>query len=287
MSKSKILIIDFSSIIHQVPMNMRRLTTSDGRKSGHAFCFLRKMKRIQSFNANLIIFALDAGHDARSKENPEYKGSREHSAPIVDDVIPLIENVPSVIMYKQGFEADDVIYTCCRVFQDVSWADEVVVLAKDYDIAHVLTFNGVRHFMTFDDEVNSHSLFMRFGCVPGKLSFFKAIFGDSSDNIKGLKLGKKKKEVVHSFLENKSIQSIFKQLPVLDRKKFFSNLRLTKLKYIPDLVIRDCKWHGDAVESFLADFEIKSIQPSTIRDTFTKDMDTQKRIIKEFKIANK
>jgi len=111
----KILIIDLSSLVHQTPKSMMRLTTSDNIPTGHIFSFTKKLTSLFSnISSNIVIFALDSGYSFRTKIDPNYKANRGKKRFKVEDVFPLLHSLPCIIAKKDDHEADDVIYSLVK-----------------------------------------------------------------------------------------------------------------------------------------------------------------------------
>lgn len=272
-----ILVIDLSSIAHQIPISASRLSTSKGVPTGHVYSFLRKIPKIKELDPDLIIFCLDAGHEDRDKIDSSYKANRNKMATstLIEDLIPLIKGLPVVYCVKQGCEADDLLFTLAYFLKE---KEEVVLFSKDYDISYSLIFYPkVRHLFTFDHEITPTSLFIHFGCTPDQLPLFKAIFGDSSDNIKGIKLGRDKHKVLNSFCdEANTYKDIISIIPKDHWPTILKNLKLVRPKIISGIEFNVGESNMTTVNRYLLKFEIRSIQAREILKNFP----TNKELIK-------
>src|ERR1700738_3926424 len=128
----------------------------------------------------------------RSKEYEEYKAGRRQ---MPDDLRPQIEKVREVleafsipIYGVEGFEADDVIGTLARIAEErghavpiVSGALDCLQLVSDSVEALVPRRGITDTFVYGPDQVRQ-----RYGFEPAQLIDFKALRGDTSDNVPGV-----------------------------------------------------------------------------------------------------
>lgn len=255
-----VLIVDTSSILHQVGKHLAAFKTSTGVPTAQIYNFVIRTLSMKQFMVDEIIFALDAGRSGRDDESDTYKANRanrHHSNAQV--VLPFLKNLRCQIIKKDGFEADDVIYTLCEQYNKDDSVSGIIVLSKDYDLSYTLVFNKVRHFLTNKSEMNEHALFMRHGCFPQTLPLYKAIFGDSSDNIKPVK-GLKKKPLQSVFMVCTDPCEIIQQLP-RDRaiiEQVLANVRLIKMKLLKDLTITNGTFNKKLLKKFFDRYELSN-----------------------------
>ena len=144
-----------------------------------------------------VVPCYDAGGNFRKKESDTYKSNREKSEMahyadlglLLEDVLPTLGFNPVGV---KGFEADDVIATISR---NSPAYDEIHILTVDADLLQlvgnkvkVILFNSAKKVKTYGiDEVLE-----KFGCYPSEVKYFKALAGDTSDNVAGIaKVGPK------------------------------------------------------------------------------------------------
>jgi DNA polymerase-1 len=265
-----ILIIDLSSILHQISKSTLGLATSKGIPTSHIYSFVKKIPKIKELDPDLVVFCLDGGHEKRDAIDKNYKANRNKSstASITLDIMPLIKNLPVIYCYKKGYEADDLLFTLAYKLQD----SEVILFSKDYDISHSLVFYpNVRHLFTFDQEITPNALFLRFGCTPSQLPLYKAIFGDTSDNIKGVLLGRNKQKVLKSFQTSPNMKNILEQIDKKHLPKIRNNLKLVRLNIVENIRFGVGKSNIDFIRDYLNTYEIKSIAPEKLLERFPFD----------------
>ena len=141
-----------------------------------------------------VIAAWDASEDTFRKERDDrYKAQRP---PTPDDLVPQFDRVRELLdafhiplIEQRGYEADDVVGTLAR--QAAERGVEVVIVTLDNDMVQLVQ-PGVRvhmyrpyqrdYVMYDSDEVRA-----RFGFDPLQMVDYKALVGDTSDNIPGVK----------------------------------------------------------------------------------------------------
>lgn len=172
-----------------------------GLRTGGAFSVLRSLH--QSFDRLNDLWKIVVVWDgSRSKRRielyPEYKANRaskyETVDPLTMEPIDLKDELKSQRVIVEEFfkilgirvasidrEGDDVVYWLSRL------AGHSVILSEDKDMLTMVT-PSVDVYRPFSDEHWSHDLFEReHGFSPKEYLYFKAIVGDASDNIPGVK----------------------------------------------------------------------------------------------------
>ncbi len=169
------------------------MSTSDGQVTNAVYGFTSMLAIVLASRPEYAIGAFDVGGPTfRSKEYQEYKAGRRA---MPDDLRPQIEKVREVLqsfsipIYGiEGFEADDVIGTLSRIAEERGHA--VTIVSGDLDCLQLVTDSvealvprrGITDtFMYGPDQVRQ-----RYGFEPVQLIDFKALRGDTSDNIPGV-----------------------------------------------------------------------------------------------------
>src|SRR5213080_4977462 len=169
------------------------MSTSDGRVTNAVYGFTSMLAIVLASRPEYAIAAFDLGKPTfRSQEYEEYKAGRRA---MPDDLRPQIEMVREVleafsipIHGVEGFEADDVIGTLARIAEERGHA--VTIVSGDLDCLQLVTESvealvprrGITDtFLYGPDQVRQ-----RYGFEPPQLVDFKALRGDTSDNIPGV-----------------------------------------------------------------------------------------------------
>jgi DNA polymerase I len=202
MKQHKLLLIDSSALIYRAFYALPPLTDRQGRVVNAVYGFMAAFINIlKQTRPSHVIFAFDSPKPTHRKEKyVEYKAHREKAPDELYAQIPLskelVKNLGFTELELAGFEADDIIATCAEDFLKKHPEGEVVVATGDLDTLQLINpkikvfvlSRGVTESKIYDEKAVRE----RFGLEPKQMNDFKALFGDPSDNIKGVKgIGKK------------------------------------------------------------------------------------------------
>jgi DNA polymerase I len=194
MDPKRLVIIDGYSLLYRAFFATRYLSTADGRPTNALHGFVQMLfLLLENIGPDAIVVAFDApGKTFRHAEYSEYKGTRRDTAeelkvqlPIARDLMTAL-GVPSVEV--TGYEADDVVGTISRLAEENGYHTTIVTGDLDSlqlvdDCVSVLTMKlGVTDTVTYGPE----QVVERWGVTAAQVPDFKAIKGDSSDNIPGV-----------------------------------------------------------------------------------------------------
>ncbi|HEV2027241.1 MAG TPA: DNA polymerase I [Candidatus Dormibacteraeota bacterium] len=191
--RGRVVLIDAHSLIYRAFFALPPMSTSDGQVTNAVYGFTSMLAIVLASRPEFAIGAFDvAGPTFRSKEYQEYKAGRRA---MPDDLRPQIEKVREVLQSfsipiygVEGFEADDVIGTLSRIAEERGHT--VTIVSGDLDCLQLVTESvealvprrGITDtFMYGPDQVRQ-----RYGFEPVQLIDFKALRGDTSDNIPGV-----------------------------------------------------------------------------------------------------
>lgn len=193
----KLLILDANSIVNRGFYAVRPLTNKDGLNTNAIFGFLNIFfKYADEIKPDYIAAAFDLSAPTfRHKMYDAYKATRHKMPDELREQIPVLKDVLSAmnikILQKEGYEADDIIGTVSRICEEEKI--ECCVLTGDRDdlqlassltrIHLVITRMGNTETTVYDDKM----VFEKYGVTPSEFIDLKAIMGDSSDNIPGVK----------------------------------------------------------------------------------------------------
>lgn len=192
MSKQKLLLIDGNSLVNRAYFALPMMNDSQGRNVNAVYGFVNLLlKVLNDLSPDRLIVAFDKrGHNFRKDIYPDYKANR-HGMP--DDLaaqMPILHELLGTmnveIAEAAGVEADDIIGTICRAFDGASY-----IVSGDRDMLQLvsdkttvlLTKKGVTDVETVDPA----TLKTNYALTPQQVVEFKALRGDTSDNIPGVK----------------------------------------------------------------------------------------------------
>ena len=207
----KLLILDGNSVINRAFFGVRPLTTRDGLYTHAIYGFLNILERMEKEEQpDAVCVAFDLhGPTFRHLRYDGYKATRHampeelaQQMPVMKQVLTAM-NIP--IYACQGWEADDVIGTVGRICSNNGW--ECVVVTGDRDSLQLIDENVHVKLVISKPGQTTATLYTKekfqeeYGFEPQKLVDLKALMGDSSDNIPGVKgIGEKTAlNLLHSF----------------------------------------------------------------------------------------
>ncbi|MBN9502104.1 MAG: DNA polymerase I [Armatimonadetes bacterium 55-13] len=229
MDPKRLVIIDGYSLLYRAFFATRYLSTADGKPTNALYGFTQMLfLLLENIGPDAIVVALDApGKTFRHAEFAEYKGTRRETAeelkvqlPIARELIAAL-GIPSVEV--TGYEADDVVGTISQLAEKAGY--DTTIVTGDLDSLQlvdehvsVLTMKlGVTDTVTYDEA----AVFERWGVSPIQVPDFKAIKGDTSDNIPGVPgIGDKGgAELIQTFGSVEGILERFSEVPPKYAKK--------------------------------------------------------------------
>ncbi|AAT75411.1 5'-3' exonuclease [Mesoplasma florum L1] len=197
--KRTILIIDGYHLLHKGyygTLKRKKLATNrEGVPINAIYTFVAKINQlVKKNNYYSIIVTLDMDEGCWRRElYPEYKAKRKETP---EDLVPQKQiirefltaaNIPWYEMPR--YEADDIIGTINRIALKLDY--DVHILSNDKDIFQLV---GERTTVitnsSKDDEhilIDHEKVVEKFGCHPSQVADIKALMGDPSDNIKGVR----------------------------------------------------------------------------------------------------
>ena len=193
----KLLILDANSIVNRAFYAVRTLTNKDGLNTNAIFGFLNIFFKYQEeISPDYIAAAFDLPAPTfRHKMFDGYKATRHKMPDELREQIPVLKDVLRAmnikIYEKEGYEADDIIGTTARVCEEENIC--CCILTGDRDDLQLASENVLIHLVTtrmgntqtevFDDK----KVYEKYGVTPKEFIDLKAIMGDSSDNIPGVR----------------------------------------------------------------------------------------------------
>ena len=194
----KLVLIDGNSLMfrayYATAYTGSLMQTSNGLYTNALYGFINMYNKIVDVQKPDYIFvAFDKGKKTRRHQiYSDYKGGRKPMPEEFAVQIPLIKEFLKIVGVKQleldEFEADDIIGSLAE--QNKSKVDEVIVLSGDKDLLQLvegsiyvsLTKKGITDLETYTKD-NFYDLM---GFHPYQLVDYKALIGDSSDNLPGI-----------------------------------------------------------------------------------------------------
>lgn len=260
----KILLIDGSSLIFRAFYAIRNLTTKDGVFVNGVYGFLNMYyKALELINPTHVFVAFDKGSKTfRHNEFADYKGTRDNAPNEITYQFGILKDLLSSMnvnyLELDEYEADDIIGTIAKLAQKEGFEVDIFTGDRDYlqlvddNILVYLTKKGISEIKL----MNTESILEEYDLSPKQLIDVKALQGDSSDNIPGVK-GVGEKTALKLIQEYGNLENLYENIDNL-KGKLKENLVNEKDKaylsrYLGEIFLRV------PIERNIEDFEIKDI----------------------------
>ena len=188
------LIIDTSYLIYRSYFAYPQLKVDDV-PMGAVYGFAKTIIGIcHDIKPETLVFALDLPKPTwRDELFDQYKAGRSPMDPEMRAQIPLVlewaKTVCQNVIGVEGFEADDVVYTATQRILLENPDDTVYIFSSDRDLYQLLDNHHTIFIKTHKGETKFYGLndFQdEFGVSAAQWVDYKALVGDSSDNLKGV-----------------------------------------------------------------------------------------------------
>lgn len=189
---TKLLLIDGNSIINRAYFALPPLNDKEGRNVNAVYGFVNILfKVVQNFAPDKLVVAFDKrGHNFRKDIYPEYKANRKGMPDDLANQMPVLHQLLQVMQVtvaeKEGVEADDIIGTITQNFDGESF-----IVSGDRDmfqlVSDKITVLFTKRGVTDVEKVTPEVLKTSYNLTPSQVVEYKALRGDTSDNIPGVK----------------------------------------------------------------------------------------------------
>jgi len=188
------MLLDGNGLIYRGYFALPPLTTSKGELVNAVFGFCSIVLRgIQDIRPDYLAVAFDLqGPTFRHEQYAEYKATRQRMPDDLRDQFPKVREVVKALripVYElAGYEADDLIGTL--IVEAEAKGLDTTIVTGDLDMLQIVsdrtrlmtTRSGVENTILYDpDRIRE-----RFGLEPHQMIDYKALKGDSTDNIPGV-----------------------------------------------------------------------------------------------------
>jgi len=222
----KAILIDGNSLAYRafyaLPDTMK---TSTGITSNAIYGFTSMLLKILDEKPDYIAISFDLKEPTfRHKEYKEYKATRDKAPPTLHEQMPYIKEVAKAfsipIFEMPGFEADDVIGTLAKEAEKEGY--KVELFSGDKDLLQLVNKNiklvtprkGMSDLMVYDEK----AIIEKYNLKATQMVDLKALKGDSSDNIPGVK-GIGEKTAVSLLQEFESFDNLLKNISKIKKER--------------------------------------------------------------------
>lgn len=217
----KLLILDSNSILNRAFYGVRYLSAKDGTPTNAIYGFLNiLLKLIKEQEPDYICAAFDV--KAPTFRHKQYEGYKAHRKPMPEGLaaqMPLAKDVLRAmgvtILEKEGYEADDIIGTVARLCEESEIScfiatgdkDDLQLASDKTKVILTVTKSGYNETIIYDDKAVKE----KYHVTPTEFIDVKALMGDPSDNIPGVK-GVGEKTAMSLIEKHHSIEYIYENI---------------------------------------------------------------------------
>lgn len=222
--KKSLLLIDGNSIVNRAYFGLagrNTMSSADGTPTGALYAFMNiYLKHIQDLNPTYICSCFDLKAPTfRHLEYKEYKATRK---PMPQDLvvqIPILKEIMDAMgiprIEMEGFEADDLIGSLSKCSKDLGL--DTYILSGDKDDLQLVDENTIvlmplsRNGQTTTERFDVEAVVAKYRIKPIQFIDLKALMGDPSDNIPGVR-GIGEKGATDLIVQYNSLDQIYQSL---------------------------------------------------------------------------
>jgi DNA polymerase-1 len=245
MIKNRFVLIDAFALIFRAYYAIPPTLTRENQQVGAVYGFASALlSAIKTLDPEYIAVGMDVGKPThRHIEYKEYKAKRPEAPKELTTQIPYVIDLLKVMDIPtygvEGFEGEDIIATIVAKVkaQSSNVKLEYIIVTGDMDLLQLIDSEvkvysmarGVNQAVLYDKERVKE----RYGLTPQEFVDYKALRGDPSDNIPGVR-GIGEKTAIKLIQEYGSIEKLYKtitndQLPMINQASNSENYKIEKM----------------------------------------------------------
>lgn len=190
-----ILIVDGMNLFIRSHSAVPTIRSDREYHPGGVLGFLRSMRGVMLYHPPRKVFvAWDASGGSRKRKSlySDYKGGKtSKKAPMdrkeEDKQMDMLREYLELLGVHQrkvtGIEADDIIAQVCKYHRD----EDKVILTSDKDMMQLIDDTTKVYSLSKKRLFGTQQVLDEFGVLPGNLVYMRAMVGDKSDNINGVR----------------------------------------------------------------------------------------------------
>ena len=286
----KIVLVDGNNLMfrayYATAYTGKIMTNSKGFPTNALYGFVNMINKIiQEEKPEYMAVAFDIGKTFRHDEYQDYKAGRSKTPDELKLQMPksreMLEHMGIKHLELEGYEADDIIGTLARMAdEDPEW--DALLVTSDHDYLQLIT--DVVNIKLLKQKgfvkYNPKTFFEEYGIIPPRVVDLKAIMGDSSDNIPGVK-GIGEKGALKLLHEYETLDGIYEHIDeikgstheklVNDKEQAYFSYKLATIdKNAPiEVEFEDLKYDGPKVtlNDFFKELEFYSLVKTNLKET--------------------
>ncbi|GAB4278027.1 MAG: DNA polymerase I [Candidatus Promineifilaceae bacterium] len=271
MATKKLVLIDGHALAYRMffALPLEAFSTKDGEPTNATYGFVRTLLDLILADdpPQYLAVSFDLGATFRDEIFEEYKGTRERMPDElrlqIDRIKQVVQALNIPVLELEGFEADDVLGTIAR--QAKAHRVPVHIITGDRDLLQLVDKNtqvelparGSRPPEVFDEE----GVVAYFGVRPDQVVDYKALVGDTSDNIPGVRgIGKKTAEkLLNQYQTLDNIYAHIDEIKGAMGKKLREGKESAYLSYKLARIVTDAPIQLDLEACVTHDFDVHAV----------------------------
>lgn len=228
-SQKKAILIDGNSILFRMFYGIRGMASTKGVPTNAIYGFVKLLQQIQNeMRPDYLAVAFDLPEPTfRHKKYDAYKAGRdkmpEELITQLDLMKKLLAAMQVPVLTLPGYEADDIVGTVSKQFAHKTEPVLAQIITGDRDSfqlvednIHIL-YTTTRSGSQFE-EIDPAAIDEKYGIAPIELIQVKALMGDNSDNIPGIK-GIGEKTALKFVKKYKTVDGLYEHIDELKGKQ--------------------------------------------------------------------
>ena len=244
-------------------------TTSKGEPTNAIFGFARLLLDIlRKEKPKYLAVSFDKGMSGREQLLPQYKSTREKMPEELSIQLPRIEelvrafNIPILVL--EGYEADDLIGTACYQLAEHEQI-KVRIISGDRDLLQLVNENVEVQLPQRggpDHIYNPAAFRERYELDPSQLVDLKALMGDSSDNIPGVRgIGQKTAtKLLQSYGSLENIYDHINEIRGANQRKLLEGREMAFLSYELAAIKKEVPYRINLSDSVAHDYDFIKVK---------------------------
>ena len=203
-----LIVIDGHALAFRSYYAIRELTNSKGQATNAVFGFVRSLLRILTEGGDETTTVVTFDAPAKTFRHEAYKDYKAGRAPTPDDLPGQIEMIKEIVSHlglhqveMPGLEADDLIGTIAKTCEQLGFLIEIVT--SDRDAYQLISDRVCVRGLDKTERFGPTEVFEKYGVTVNQWTDYRALTGDSSDNIPGARgIGPKSAQTLRERYQN-------------------------------------------------------------------------------------
>lgn len=224
--KKRLLLVDGHAVAYRAFYAIPPLNSPSGEPTNAVLGFANMfLKAIGDYEPDYVVAAFDKGRTFRHDEYQEYKAHRKETPedlrPQIGHIQELLAKLGVPVYVEEGYEADDILGTLSLEASEQGL--ETIIVTGDSDTFQLVSDDvkvlTPRRSLGDVKLYDAEAVRERYGLDPEQLVDLKALMGDSSDNIPGVR-GVGEKTATRLLKKYGTVEAVFEHLEEVKQTRF-------------------------------------------------------------------